>query len=127
MKNNEPVVGIIMGSDSDWPTMKLAAEVCADLFAELAGLAVVEDAAGERAGHQRAHGRQVPAGPADHPATQGNLGGRAQREASRAVIERIDGPTVGPGGEVGHRPLARRSGHRGARITSGLAFAPSSR
>jgi len=30
MKNNEPVVGIIMGSDSDWPTMKLAAEVCAE-------------------------------------------------------------------------------------------------
>ncbi len=24
-----PVVGIIMGSDSDWPTMKAAAEVCA--------------------------------------------------------------------------------------------------
>jgi 5-(carboxyamino)imidazole ribonucleotide mutase len=25
-----PVVAIIMGSDSDWPTMKAAAEVCAD-------------------------------------------------------------------------------------------------
>jgi 5-(carboxyamino)imidazole ribonucleotide mutase len=30
MKNNNPVVGIIMGSDSDWPTMKLAAEVCGE-------------------------------------------------------------------------------------------------
>jgi 5-(carboxyamino)imidazole ribonucleotide mutase len=30
MKDNKPVVGIIMGSDSDWPTMKLAAEVCAE-------------------------------------------------------------------------------------------------
>ncbi|MCK6501605.1 MAG: 5-(carboxyamino)imidazole ribonucleotide mutase [Nitrospira sp.] len=27
---NQPLVGIIMGSDSDWPTMKLAAEVCAE-------------------------------------------------------------------------------------------------
>ncbi|HSV74043.1 MAG TPA: 5-(carboxyamino)imidazole ribonucleotide mutase [Chthonomonadales bacterium] len=26
----DPVVGIIMGSDSDWPTMKLAAGVCAE-------------------------------------------------------------------------------------------------
>ena len=25
---NNPVVGIVMGSDSDWPTMKEAAEVC---------------------------------------------------------------------------------------------------
>ncbi|MEO8426442.1 MAG: 5-(carboxyamino)imidazole ribonucleotide mutase [Verrucomicrobiota bacterium] len=30
MKNPKPVVGIIMGSDSDWPTMKLAAEACAE-------------------------------------------------------------------------------------------------
>ena len=30
MKNTNPLVGIIMGSDSDWPTMKLAAEVCAE-------------------------------------------------------------------------------------------------
>ena len=30
MKNTKPLVGIIMGSDSDWPTMKLAAEVCAE-------------------------------------------------------------------------------------------------
>src|SRR5213592_4980562 len=26
----EPLVGIIMGSDSDWPTMKAAAEACAE-------------------------------------------------------------------------------------------------
>lgn len=26
---NKPVVGILMGSDSDWPTMKAAADVCA--------------------------------------------------------------------------------------------------
>src|ERR1035438_9520332 len=26
----KPVVGIIMGSDSDWPTMKAAAEACAE-------------------------------------------------------------------------------------------------
>lgn len=25
---SDPLIGIIMGSDSDWPTMKLAAEVC---------------------------------------------------------------------------------------------------
>lgn len=33
MKKNAkrpPLVGIIMGSDSDWPTMKAAAEVCAE-------------------------------------------------------------------------------------------------
>ena len=30
MKDNRPLVGIIMGSDSDWPTMKLAAEACAE-------------------------------------------------------------------------------------------------
>ena len=29
MKRAKPVVGIIMGSDSDWPTMKAAAEACA--------------------------------------------------------------------------------------------------
>jgi 5-(carboxyamino)imidazole ribonucleotide mutase len=27
-KNAKPLVGIIMGSDSDWPTLKAAAEVC---------------------------------------------------------------------------------------------------
>jgi 5-(carboxyamino)imidazole ribonucleotide mutase len=27
---SKPVVGIIMGSDSDWPTMKLAADVCVE-------------------------------------------------------------------------------------------------
>jgi len=27
MKSNKPVVGILMGSDSDWPTMKAAADV----------------------------------------------------------------------------------------------------
>ena len=30
MKDDKPIVGIIMGSDSDWPTMKLAAEACAE-------------------------------------------------------------------------------------------------
>ena len=30
MKKQIPLVGIIMGSDSDWPTMKLAAEACAE-------------------------------------------------------------------------------------------------
>jgi 5-(carboxyamino)imidazole ribonucleotide mutase len=30
MKDAKPVVGIIMGSDSDWPTMKPAAEVCTE-------------------------------------------------------------------------------------------------
>lgn len=29
-QNTPPIVGIIMGSDSDWPTMKAAAEACAD-------------------------------------------------------------------------------------------------
>lgn len=29
MKKSKPIVGIIMGSDSDWPTLKAAAEVCA--------------------------------------------------------------------------------------------------
>jgi len=28
MKNKPPLVGVIMGSDSDWPTMREAAEVC---------------------------------------------------------------------------------------------------
>ncbi|MDW8310184.1 MAG: 5-(carboxyamino)imidazole ribonucleotide mutase, partial [Verrucomicrobiales bacterium] len=28
--SNKPLVGIIMGSDSDWPTMQAAAEVCAE-------------------------------------------------------------------------------------------------
>jgi 5-(carboxyamino)imidazole ribonucleotide mutase len=28
--SDKPVVGIIMGSDSDWPTMKAAAEACAE-------------------------------------------------------------------------------------------------
>jgi len=28
--SGKPVVGIIMGSDSDWPTMKAAADVCAE-------------------------------------------------------------------------------------------------
>lgn len=29
-KDNSPVVAIIMGSDSDWPTMKAAADVCGE-------------------------------------------------------------------------------------------------
>jgi 5-(carboxyamino)imidazole ribonucleotide mutase len=29
-KNVKPLIGILMGSDSDWPTMKAAAEVCAE-------------------------------------------------------------------------------------------------
>jgi len=29
-KDNRPVVGILVGSDSDWPTMKAAADVCAE-------------------------------------------------------------------------------------------------
>ena len=29
-KTKSPLVGIIMGSDSDWPTLKAAAEACAD-------------------------------------------------------------------------------------------------
>jgi 5-(carboxyamino)imidazole ribonucleotide mutase len=29
-KADTPLVGILMGSDSDWPTMKLAAEACAE-------------------------------------------------------------------------------------------------
>jgi 5-(carboxyamino)imidazole ribonucleotide mutase len=29
-KATAPLVGIVMGSDSDWPTMKLAAEACAE-------------------------------------------------------------------------------------------------
>ncbi len=28
--NKKPLVGILMGSDSDWPTMKAAAEACAE-------------------------------------------------------------------------------------------------
>lgn len=30
MRTPSPVVGIIMGSDSDWPTLRAAAEVCAE-------------------------------------------------------------------------------------------------
>jgi 5-(carboxyamino)imidazole ribonucleotide mutase len=30
MATEKPLVGILMGSDSDWPTMKLAAEACAE-------------------------------------------------------------------------------------------------
>ncbi|MEM6911894.1 MAG: 5-(carboxyamino)imidazole ribonucleotide mutase [Verrucomicrobiota bacterium] len=30
MNSSQPQVGILMGSDSDWPTMRLAAEVCQD-------------------------------------------------------------------------------------------------
>jgi 5-(carboxyamino)imidazole ribonucleotide mutase len=29
-KTSKPLVGIIMGSDSDWPTLKAAADVCAE-------------------------------------------------------------------------------------------------
>src|SRR5258708_3603559 len=29
-RNNKPLVGILMGSDSDWPTMKAAADVCVE-------------------------------------------------------------------------------------------------
>ncbi len=30
MKKDQPLVGIIMGSDSDWPTLKAAADACAE-------------------------------------------------------------------------------------------------
>ncbi len=29
---DKPLIGIIMGSDSDWPTLEAAAEVCSDFF-----------------------------------------------------------------------------------------------
>src|ERR1039457_5086037 len=29
-RSTKPIVGIIMGSDSDWPTMKAAADACAE-------------------------------------------------------------------------------------------------
>src|ERR1039457_6828711 len=29
-RSTKPLVGIIMGSDSDWPTMKAAADACAE-------------------------------------------------------------------------------------------------
>jgi 5-(carboxyamino)imidazole ribonucleotide mutase len=29
-KSDAPVIGILMGSDSDWPTMKAAADICAE-------------------------------------------------------------------------------------------------
>src|ERR1700719_3677409 len=29
-KTDKPMVGILMGSDSDWPTMKLAADACGE-------------------------------------------------------------------------------------------------
>jgi len=32
--DKRPLVGILMGSDSDWPTMKLAAEACAEFGVE---------------------------------------------------------------------------------------------
>ncbi len=35
MKNNTPVVGIVMGSDSDWPVMKAAAEICGQFGIEV--------------------------------------------------------------------------------------------
>lgn len=31
MSNEQPLVGVVMGSDSDWPTMRAAAEVLAEL------------------------------------------------------------------------------------------------
>ena len=31
MSDREPVVGIVMGSDSDWPTMQAAADACTEL------------------------------------------------------------------------------------------------
>jgi 5-(carboxyamino)imidazole ribonucleotide mutase len=33
-KADKPLVGILMGSDSDWPTMKLAADTCAEFGIE---------------------------------------------------------------------------------------------
>ncbi len=33
-KTNKPLVGILMGSDSDWPAMKLAADACAEFGIE---------------------------------------------------------------------------------------------
>jgi 5-(carboxyamino)imidazole ribonucleotide mutase len=33
-KTDRPLVGILMGSDSDWPTMKLAADACAEFGLE---------------------------------------------------------------------------------------------
>jgi 5-(carboxyamino)imidazole ribonucleotide mutase len=33
-KTDKPMVGILMGSDSDWPTMKLAADACAEFGIE---------------------------------------------------------------------------------------------
>ena len=41
MANNQPLVAIIMGSDSDWPVMKNAAQMLADFSNDIQANAAV--------------------------------------------------------------------------------------
>ena len=78
---NPPTVGIIMGSDSDWPTMKAAATVCLR--------------------HQLRQGSVCP----PHPKGHGRLREEAHQRGLKVIIAGAGGATHLPGMIASHTPL----------------------
>ncbi len=83
-KTTKPLVGIIMGSDSDWPTMKPAADVCAEFGVAYEALVV------------SAH--RTPDDMADYART-------AHRRGLRVIIAGAGGAAHLPGMVASHTPL----------------------
>ena len=79
-----PIVGIIMGSDSDWPTMKAAAEVCAQFEIEFE--ARVESA------HRTPH-------------DMAEYGDKAHERGLQVIIAGAGGAAHLPGMVASHTPL----------------------
>ena len=110
-------VGIVMGSDSDWPVMQAAGEVLTELGVGVGGRrrlrapdAHRDDRVGPRGAHPRAvggHRRRRGSGPPARHARRGHPAAGDRRAGAAEVPRRHGLPAV-------HRPDARRDpgGHR---------------
>jgi len=79
-----PIVGIIMGSDSDWPTMKAAAEVCAQFEIEFEARVV--------SAHRTPH-------------DMAEYGDKAHERGLQVIIAGAGGAAHLPGMVASHTPL----------------------
>lgn len=79
-----PQVGIIMGSDSDWPTMKVAAEICADFGVPFEAKVV--------SAHRTPH-------------DMGEYGDSAHKRGLKVIIAGAGGAAHLPGMVASHTPL----------------------
>src|SRR5687768_4932241 len=81
---DKPLVGIVMGSDSDWPTMKAAAEICAQFGVPFEARVV--------SAHRT-------------PTDMGRYGEEAEGRGLRVIIAGAGGAAHLPGMLASHTPL----------------------